>query len=285
MKKYFIIVIAFITALSCTKEDNDYFSKLGIGAYLTKVSSKTFLDSKDPNATVDLTVGKVGSEVASINVYTAATSTLDKSLWKLIKNVPFTGDSTKLSVTNKEIATALGLTPGDLPPGVVFDLYNEIVTPDGQLFSSINTSSQDLENQVAFNAALRWTGTVVCPFDAGSVAGTYTVVRDDWDDWDPGDEVEVTAGPGPNQVNISLVWPNPDLGVIVTPLVINVDPLTGVVTVPANITFGNYGTFTGGTSTGSSGFVFSCLDKISITVHVLAPPFGDQGFLVLELQK
>jgi len=284
MKRYFsAIIILLIVFSSCTK-NADYYDSLGKGSYLTKVSSKAFLNAQDPNATINLVVNSVGAEVESVNVYVAASPTLDVTKWKLIKNVPFAGE-TKLEVTNREIATALGLPPGGLTPGSVYNLYNEVVTKGGAKFSSVNTSPQDLENQVAFNAALQWTGTVVCPYDASTVAGTYTVVRDDWADWQPGEEVEVTAGPGANQVNLSQVWPNPAFGAIVTPLVINIDPATGVATTPENLTFGNYGGNTGVTSTGSTGFVFSCLDKISLTIHVLAPPFGDQGFLVLELQK
>lgn len=283
MKKYFPVLILFLMATACTKNE-DYYDSLKKGAYLTKVSSKAFLSAQDPNATINLVVNSVGAEVASVNVYTAATSTLDKSKWKLIKNVPFSGE-TKLEVTNREIATALGLPVGNLPPGAVYNLYNEIVTTSGDKYSSINTSSQDLENQVAFNAALRWTGTVVCPYNPATVAGTYTVLRDDWADWKPGEKVEVTAGLGPNQVNISQVWPNPAFGDIVTPLVITIDPATGVATIPENVTFGDYGSNKGITSTGSTGFVFSCLDKISLNIHVLAPPFADQGFLQLTLEK
>ena len=111
------------------------------------------------------------------------------------------------------------------------------------------------------------------------------MVRDDWADWQPGELVEVTAGPGANQFNISQVWPNPAFGNIVTPLIVTVDPATGVTTIPSDITFGDYGGFKGITSTGNSGFVFSCNDKISLNIHVLAPPFGDQGFLQLILEK
>lgn len=284
MKRYFsAIILLLLLAASCSKSE-DYYSTLTKGAYLTKVSSKTFLDAANPDAKINLVVNAVGSEVESVNVYVASTATLDKSKWKLIRNIPFAGE-TKLEVSNREIATALGLTPGALDPGAEFPLYNEVVTKTGAIYSSINTSAQDLENQVAFNAALQWKGTVTCPYNATTVAGTYTVVRDDWADWLPGDLVQVSVGSGTNKLDISKVWPNPAFGVIVTPLVITVDPATGVTTIPENLTFGNYGANTAVTSTGSSGFVFSCLDKISLTIHVLAPPFGDQGFLVLELQK
>ncbi len=283
MKKYFSAILFLLIAMGCSKPE-DFYDSLEKGAYLTLVSSSTFLDASNPNAKINIVVNSVGSEVESVNIYTAATNTLDKGQWKLIKNVPFAGE-TMLEVSNSEIATALGLPPGNLAPGSVFNLYNEVVTADGKIYSSINTSSQDLENQVAFNAALRWTGTVVCPYNPATIAGTYTVVRDDWADWQPGELVEVTAGPGANEFNISQVWPNPAFGNIVTPLIVTVNPATGVTTIPSDITFGDYGAFKGVTSTGSSGFVFSCNNMISLNIHVLAPPFGDQGFLQLILEK
>ena len=41
-----------------------------------------------------------------------------------------------------------------------------------------------------------FTATVVCPYDPATIAGTYKVVRDDWQDWVAGDLVEVAAGAG-----------------------------------------------------------------------------------------
>ena len=116
------------------------------------------------------------------------------------------------------IATALGLTPGALAPGSVFHLYNEAVLKDGRKFSSANTSDVDLENQAPFNVAFHWTATVVCPYNASTIAGTYTVVKDDWQDWGVGDLVEVTAGAGANQVNLARFGRTLAFGTVVTPL-------------------------------------------------------------------
>ena len=110
------------------------------------------------------------------------------------------------------------------------------------------------------------------------------VVEDDWQDWHPGDSVVVTAGPQANQVDLSQVWPNPAAGNVVTPLVISVDPGTGMVTVPANLTFGDYGNYTG-TAVSGSGFVFSCKKLISVSIHINTSAFGDQGLNQLILQK
>jgi hypothetical protein len=47
-------------------------------------------------------------------------------------------------------------------------------------------------------------------------------------------------------------------------------------TVPANLTFGDYGNTTAIAFSGS-GFVFSCKKRISLTIDVNAPAFGDEG--------
>lgn len=284
MKQYILAICSIVILLtSCSKAKN-FYDEVGKGAYLTFVSSSVLMKSNDANSAVNLVVNAIGSNVESVNVYVATTSTLDVTKWKLVKNIPFSGQTT-LAVTNTNLATVLGLTAGNLPPGTVFYLYNEIVTKDGKKFSSANTSAPDLENQPAFNTAMKWTATTVCAFDAAIAPGTYKVIRDDWQDWNVGDVVTVTTGPGANQVNLSQVWPNPSFGAVVSPLLLTVDPNSGTVTVADNVTFGDYGTYKAITAAGSSGFVFTCTGVINIKVHINAPPFGDQGISNLILQK
>jgi hypothetical protein len=283
-KAYFFSLTFLLLVLSCSKS-KDFYDELGQGAYLTLVrQTNGLLNAVDVSSTVGQVVLSYGEPVESINLYVSATATVDKTKWKLIKNIPFSGETT-IAATNAQIATALGLTPGALAPGSVFHLYNEAVLKDGRKFSSANTSDIDLENQGPFNVAFHFTATVVCPYNPATIAGTYTVVKDDWQDWGVGDLVEVTAGAGANQINISQVWPNPAFANVVTPLTITVDPVSGTATIPDNVTFGDYGAYRAVTSTGNTGFVFSCTGQISIRVHILAPPFGDQGFFQLILQK
>jgi hypothetical protein len=278
-KAYFFSLSFLLLVLSCSKS-KDFYDELGQGAYLTLVRQENgLLNAVDVASTVGQVVSSFGEPVESINLYVSATATVDKTKWKLIKNIPFSGETT-IAATNAQIATALGLTPGALAPGSVFHLYNEAVLKDGRKFSSANTSDIDLENQAPFNVAFHFTATVVCPYNAATIAGTYTVVKDDWQDWGVGDPVEVTAGPGANQVNLSLVWPNPAFGNVVTPLTITVNPTTGVATIPPNLTFGNYGGFLAVTNAGGTGFVFSCTGQISIRVGI-----SGLGLFQLILQK
>jgi hypothetical protein len=283
-KAYSLLLFSLLLIISC-KKPKDFYEELGQGAYLTLVQQNNgLLNAVDVNSTVGQKVSSYGEAVESINLYVSATATVDKTKWKLIKNIPFNGETT-VSATNAQIATALGLTPGALAPGSVFHLYNEAVLKDGRKFSSYNTSDIDLENQAPFNVAFHFTATVVCPYNPATIAGTYAVVKDDWQDWIVGDLVEVKAGAGTNQIDLSQVWPNPAFANVISPLTVTVEPVSGTATIPANVSFGNYGAYTAVTSTGNTGFVFSCTGQISIRVHILAPPFGDQGFFQLILQK
>ena len=284
MKKAYSFPLFFLLLLLACNKPEDFYDELGQGSYITLVrQDNALLNALDPASIVGQVVSFYGEPVESVNLYASATSTLDKTKWKLIKNIPFSGETT-ISATNTEIGTALGLTPGNLPPGNVFHLYNEAVLKDGRQFSSINTSPEDLENPPAFNAAFHWTATVVCPYDPATIAGTYEVIQDDWADWVAGDLVEVRAGAGANQVDLSMVWPNPAFGTVVTPLTITVDA-TGTATIPSDVTFGDYGVLAT-TGTDNTGFVFSCTGQITIRVHIiLPPPYNDQGFFQLVLQK
>ena len=278
-KAYFFSLFFSLIVLSCDKSEN-FYEELGKGAYLTLVTQNNgLLNAVDPGSTVGQVVSSYGEPVESVNLYASATATVDKAQWELIKNIPFSGETT-ISATNAEISAALGLAPGSLPPGSVYHLYNEAVLADGRMFSSANTSDIDLENQPPFNAAFHFTATVVCPYDPSTIAGTYTVVKDDWADWTVGETVEVAVGAGANQIDLSAVWPNPAFGNVVTPFTITVDPITGVATIPPNVQWGDYGGFAAITNAGSTGFVFSCTGQINIRVGI-----SGLGLFQLILQK
>ncbi len=278
-------------AVSCKKTEGVNpladSNNLGKGAYITlaKTTNLNLNYASIASSTVSIAVDQYpnGNDVDKIKVYVVKGSNSDPAAWKLIKTVSYTGAGTVLSATGQEIATALGTTPANLSPGNFYTLYNQIITKSGEIYDISNTYSL-VEGNSNYNMAFRWTAYVVCPFVA-PVGGTYTVIQDDWVDWSPGDAVPVTDGPGANQVNLSGVWPNPAYGTVVSPLVVNVDPATGTATIPSGVTWGNYGSFTTVTGTGSTGYVFSCTGRITLSIHFTATGFGDQGFLKLILQK
>lgn len=286
MKKtyLFIAVLAILTA-SCNKAV-DFYKELGKGSYLTLVKTTNVnLDQADVASTVSQTVNSNGEPVESVNLYVSATPSLNKTAnWKLLKNIPFSGE-TVLSATHQEIATALGLTAGNLVPGTVFYLYNEVVTADGRTFSMVNTSSLDLESQPAFNVAMQWKATVVCPFEAAPFDNqTYVVVEDGWEDVFPGDELNVKLGPGANQITVEGY---PATSSLHQDLVIDIDPASGAATV-AKFNYGAYST--GGTqytaaTAGSSNFVFACTTTIDVLLNHVTAGGSNLGNYRLLLTK
>jgi hypothetical protein len=294
MKKILLIVGLFsmlsITN-SCKKTDGSInpfssVSNFAIGSYL--LLDSTISNKMNYSAITTSSVGILvhqypGSEqVDHIDIYATAGSTYDTTKWHKVKTVAYAATgSTTLSATGAELATALGVPPASLAPGSSYTFYNRIFTKSGKKYDVLNTgdnSGSGLISGAYYNSAFSFAANIVCPFVA-PMAGTYKVViDDDWQDWNDGDLVQVTDGPGANQLNLSKVWPNPAYGTIVSPLVVQVDPATGAATVPT-VTFANYGYLV--TATSGTGFVFSCTGLIKLVINL--GPYGNNR-LVLQKQ-
>ena len=294
-----LVAIAFtVIAASCKKADlstNNPFvdvTNLGAGAYVTLNSAinynLNFAAIGASKVGVKVDAYNNGVKIKEIKLYVFKGSSADPKAWKLVKTVPFSG-TTELSATGAEIATAYGTTTGALfAPGQFYTFYNQIITEDGKSFD-LSTTLGALESSSNYNSCMRWTAFVVCPF-TGGMAGKYKVEQDDWADWSVGDIVNVTDGPGANQINISQVWPNIAYGSVPNPLLINVAPATGTASLGISTTtvWGNYGSYVTTAYTpaaGTLGYVFSCTGKITLKIGVKATGFGDQGTLALILQK
>ena len=284
--KYFCL-LSLIFVVSCKKsgEQNSLadVKNLGVGSYitLTKANNLNF-NFNTPSSTVSITVAPYGGDVDMVVVYVVAGANSNPASWKKIKTIPFTGPGTVLSATSQEVATALGVSVSSLTPGTFYTFYNQVITKDGRKFD-ISNSVGALEGNSNYNAVLRWQAFVTCPF-SGPVGGNYKVIQDDWVDWNPGDIVTVLDGPGPNQINLSLVWPNG--GTIVNPLLVNIDPATGTAKVPL-VTFGAYPTLTTAQGAGAgdvAGYVFSCTGFITLNL-TLVYGGSNQGVNKLILQK
>jgi hypothetical protein len=94
---------------------------------------------------------------------------------------------------------------------------------------------------------------------------------------------------GVNQINLNEVYPNG--GVVIEPLLVNIDPVSGTATIP-KVTYGRYG---GGSSTQHiakgagdndvAGYVFSCTGFITLSINQSDNGGGDYGPNKLILQK
>ena len=289
MQKIIFSFIAFtlLVITGCKKKEviSD-FKSLDTGSYLTLVRNvaTTFNFNNIASSSVGIVVAPKGSDIERIKVFVSpGNKSVDKSTWKAVKEIPFSGEEVTITVSSQELATALGVQVMNLTPGNTYTFYNQVITKDGRTFDIANTPQHGISN---YNMALNWSAAVICPF-TGNAAGQYRVVQDAWQDWSAGDIVEVTDGPGANQINLSKVWPNPAYGSSVQPFVVSVTPATGAATVASGVTIGDYPAFgfTMVTGAGSTGFVFSCTGRIQLSVRISDPPFGDQGFQALVLQK
>lgn len=294
----FVIISMILAAGACKKTGKDAnslsdVSILGTGTYLVLDSTVNLNMNYSTIATSSVGIQveqyKNGKPIDHIVVYVATSATYDTTKWHLVKSIPYTGKGTAISVTGTELAAALGTTPASLTPGSSYFFYNRAVTKTGEFWDVSNTGyANDQTNLISgsnYHGAFSFTANIVCPFVA-PMGGTYKVIYDDdWADNADGSLVQVTDGPGTNQLNISQVWPNPSYGSVVNPLYIVVDPATGVATVPSGITWGDYGAYKASTGTGSSGNVFSCTGLISVKIHIILTGYGDYGYNKLILQK
>ncbi|MDE3235697.1 MAG: hypothetical protein KGO81_07065 [Bacteroidota bacterium] len=295
-KSFFVFLTSLLCLLlafnSCKKTGANInplssVSNLGIGSYLTLDS--TLNQNLNYASLSTSTVGIMatqypnGEAISSVIVYAVQGTSYDTTKWKKVKTINYTGPKTAITVSGSELATALG-GAGAISPGSNYTFYNRIVTKSGKTYDVNNTgnnSGSGLVTGAYYHSAFSFSAYVVCPF-VGPVAGTYKVLRDDWADWNPGDLVQVTDGPGPNEVNLSQVWPNPAYGTMVNPLVVDVDPASGTATVK-KVNFGNYGggynmTAVGTGANGLAGYVFSCTGYITLTMSVVANATGGNGY-------
>ena len=257
---------------------------LSIGAYLTKISTqKSTLDIFNfKPAEVGVTVNTYGEDVDHVVVFMVKGANANPAVWKKVKTIPIVAGGTKLTVTGAEIITAMGSS--DFKPGDYFTFYNQAVTKDGRTFDVSNMPGA-LESNSNYNSLMRWSAYITCPF-VSPIAGSYSVVTDDWADWGSGDVVEVTDGPGANQINISKVWPNVAYGNVVKPLIVNVDPATGVANVPKT-TFGDYGALASAQGSGAgdfAGYALSCTGDIILKMTIIYNG-SSQGDNKLVLKK
>jgi hypothetical protein len=287
----FSVAAILLFAVSCKKSENSNplsdVANFGKGAYITLASNinlnLNYAQVATSKVGVKVSQYNNGNDVDKIKVYVVQGANANPTSWKLVKTVTYAGEGTELSATGAEIATALGVAPAALTPGNFYTFYNQVLTKSGETYDISNINSA-LESGSFYGVCFRWTASVVCPFVA-PMAGTYRVVQDDWVDWSPGDLVQVTDGPGANQLNLSKVWPNPSYGNVgPNPLVITVDASTGNVTLPAGLIWATGYPGTASTGAASSGLVFSCTGRISLSVRILYNG-GDQGFNKLILQK
>ena len=296
MKKilYILSVAALVIVIhSCKKKESlnvfsDY-KNLGLGTYMTLDKNINLnLDfSHLATSTVGIQVSQYpnGQAIDHIILFATTNASYDTTQWHFVKSIPYTGPGTQLTVSGAELATSLGVSIGTLQPGTAYTFYTRIITKQGYSFD-VNTTGDNggggLVTGAYYNSVFSFTAYIVCPF-TGNMVGTYKVIRDDWADWSPGDMVQVTDGPGANQINLSQV--DPGGGIIINPLIVNIDPASGTAKIPKTV-FGKYSanghqyTAEGAGDSDVAGFVFSCTGYITLNINIDGDPYK----LILQKQ-
>jgi hypothetical protein len=289
MKKLLISILPiaiFLLVYSCKKgEVVQDVKSLGTGTYLKLVTQgNTIIDYANLNtSTISQTVTKYGDEIEKIKIYvTKGNVTLNKTLWKAIKEVPYSGD-TKLDVKATEIATALGIPPTSLETGGTYTIYNQAIGKDGRVFDIANINGGFAGNP-NYGMAFTWAAVVVCPFNATGFAGNFRVELDEWADFAVGDIVTVDAATATSMT--MTVYPNPAVGgTNRKQIVVNINAATGAATVASQV-YGDYPGFDTNLKVkhvGVSNWVFSCVGTVTLRLnHTGAANWGDY---TLRLKK
>lgn len=291
MKRLSIIMMlsAGLGLASCEKIPNlADVNNLGIGSYLTKV--KVINDQLDysnlSTTSVGIVVAEKGSPVEKITIYVTegASKSRDRSKWKKVKDVPYSGETT-LTTKATEIAAALGIPVTGLKPGQTYMLYNQVTTKDGKVYDVANTGS-DFEAISNYNMALTFPAIIICPFVPAQAVGNYKVLLDTWDQMD-GTIVPVTAADVTATTFRFALYPNPAYGgVNQKPVTITVNAATGAASTASAQVYGDYAGFdnnVAATVVGTGNWVFSCSGTVLLRLNHKGG--GDWGNYILQMQK
>ncbi len=134
---------------------------------------------------------------------------------------------TTLTISAAQIVTLFG-TPIVL--GDNYDIGVDIYTADGNKYEAFPVTgaaygSTGVANQPGFSATVRY--SAICAFNSTIYSGNFVVVRDDWQDWFPGDIVTFT------QVSAtSFSFIDPFARGPLLPVIVNINTGNNVVTIP-----------------------------------------------------
>ncbi|GHN00479.1 hypothetical protein WSM22_19680 [Cytophagales bacterium WSM2-2] len=254
--KKIVILCITLAVLSCQKPYDifDESAPKGVYAYIKGSPTNVLFYFNQPTSSYKTDIvlsGTSKAEKMDTYVVVATQETFVKTT---------TLPSTTFEVTLQEVATALNKPLSFFTPGAQVVLKNKITSTDGQVWSADNSShiSGGLLSGTAFQNLLADISVfVTCPFVADDAVGTYTVVRDDWEDVYPGDQLHVVKVDASTIDIVQYpVTSNP------VPLRIKVDPASGAATIAKQFN----GKYTYDLYTAGTGFVFSCVGYITVTM-------------------
>jgi hypothetical protein len=161
--------------------------------------------------------------------------------------------------------------------GDKFDITVNVTTQSGQTILGFpatgNPYASGVANQPGASTLIRY--EAVCKFESDEYQGDFEVVTDEWEDYAPGDIVQVTRI---NDTQLSFIYPASNA----KPIIVNVNPANNSTSVSKQV-YGNYswgaqyGDFSVASVPSLNNYVAPCDGIISVVLNhtVAAGSFGN----------
>jgi hypothetical protein len=172
---------------------------------------------------------------------------------------------TTVAVTGTQLETLFG---EPIVAGDNFQIGVDLTTMEGLKFEAFPTTGLPYASGTAAQpgSSTIVTFVAVCEFNKENFNGIYSVVQDDWADFEVGDLVEVKPGAGVNEISI-LAYPSPAFGTNRKPMIITVNPTTYEVTIAEQV-IGDYNGAPPNATARGTGTVNPCGDNINLVVTI-----------------
>jgi hypothetical protein len=281
-----LIISSFLLALffaSCRKEDNPKLpdlTRVPVPLITKDASGDDVISGQDPdNFTGKFIVDMffeidVKPEKVDVVVIKNGNKTNVRTIQANVTTFPST-----IEVTGAQLATLFG---EPVVAGNNFEIGADI-TIGGQTFQAFPVVGESYGAGVAAQpgSSTSIVYVALCGFDKAAFNGNYTVAQDDWADFAVGDLVVVKPGVGANQISVT-AYPSPAFGTNRKAMILDVDPVTFVVTVPEQV-IGDYTGAPPNATVRGTGTVNPCGDNITLTltINVAGDDYAD-NVLILE---
>ena len=268
---YSTVLVAIAVVLNaCRKEDNPRIPALEKFEWMPKFvkdqTTNVSIDGKEPLAFVGkFTLDKYfETDINPQKVDMVMIKNGDIGNIKMLKP-DVTTFPTTVEITGPQLETLFG---EPILLGDNFTIGVDIITHSGKKFEAFPTTGNSyaagITAQPGSSPTLNYVS--VCVFDKNSFNGAYEVVQDDWQDFAPGETVNVTPGAGVNQISV-LAYPSPAYGTNRKPMVVDVNPTTFAATVTEQV-IGDYNGAPPGSTAKGDGTVNPCGDEINLNLTI-----------------
>ena len=163
-------------------------------------------------------------------------------------------------------------------PGDIFELSADVTTQSGFKFEAfpsqvVSSFSPGVYNMPGSSPVL--TFTAPCPFNISLYEGNFTIVKDDWGDYEPGDTIAISII---DDTHMSFKYKADDA----VPIILEIDPQTNAVSIQKQL----YGSYNGDdyfaeSITGDESTVDPCTFSISVNIHHSASIGTFDGVIVM----